>query len=293
ICGSATFAMDVSSTSMNVASVTLTAISQGLIVPSGNLSLVRILSRIASNLWPCAVSTYYRSNPYPYSTLIRNHRRIHVHPRPQDGLLRRNRVQHDLHGDPLHDFHVISRRVLRRQQAQHGTRCPRNRIHSSAESLSVRIHLDFCFLPGLHVPQLRLFEIRRHPHGLERQNHQQSLPCLCDLSRFHLFVRGHAIDRRGDLRVAQVQLRRFQRRSRLFHLGEFRLGIRSPHAHLLDVRVCRGYSRTRLLDSRLCRVQLRLGNIHVAPRLRQSFLVRLKRARGGICIGFGGVVLLF
>src|SRR5256885_8999480 len=152
ICGSATFAMDVSSTSMNVASVTVTAITQGLIVPSGILSLVRILSRIASNLWPCAVSTYYRSNPYPYSTLIRNHRRIHVHPRPQDGLLRRNRVQHDLHGDPLHDFHVISRRVLRRQQAQHGTRCPRNRIHSSAESLSVRIHLDFCFLPGLHVP---------------------------------------------------------------------------------------------------------------------------------------------
>ncbi len=53
MCGSATFAMDVSSTSMNVASVTVIAITQGLIVPSGILSLSKILFRIASNLWSC------------------------------------------------------------------------------------------------------------------------------------------------------------------------------------------------------------------------------------------------
>ncbi len=53
ICGSATFAMDVSSTSMNVASVTVTAITQGLIVPSGILSFARILFRIAFES-PCS-----------------------------------------------------------------------------------------------------------------------------------------------------------------------------------------------------------------------------------------------
>ncbi len=52
MCGSATLAMEVSSTSMNVASVTVTAITQGLIVPSGILSLARILCRITSNLGP-------------------------------------------------------------------------------------------------------------------------------------------------------------------------------------------------------------------------------------------------
>ena len=39
--------MEVSSTSMNVASVTVTAITQGLMVPSGIRSLASILSRMA------------------------------------------------------------------------------------------------------------------------------------------------------------------------------------------------------------------------------------------------------
>jgi hypothetical protein len=47
MCGNATFAIDVSSTSMNVARVTVTAITHGLIDPSGILSLASILFRIA------------------------------------------------------------------------------------------------------------------------------------------------------------------------------------------------------------------------------------------------------
>src|SRR5208282_6057568 len=46
MCGKATFAIDVSSTSMNVASVTVTAITHGLIDPSGILSLAISLFRI-------------------------------------------------------------------------------------------------------------------------------------------------------------------------------------------------------------------------------------------------------
>src|SRR5258706_1716 len=44
MCGRATFAMEVSRTSMNVASVTVTAITQGLIEPSGVRSLEMNLS---------------------------------------------------------------------------------------------------------------------------------------------------------------------------------------------------------------------------------------------------------
>jgi hypothetical protein len=55
MCGSATLAMEVSSTSMNVASVTVTAITQGLIEPSGirnfdrNLSLTLRLEILSSS----------------------------------------------------------------------------------------------------------------------------------------------------------------------------------------------------------------------------------------------------
>src|ERR1700731_554651 len=47
MCGSATLAIDVSNTSINVASVTVTAITQGLIEPSGIRSFDRSLWRIA------------------------------------------------------------------------------------------------------------------------------------------------------------------------------------------------------------------------------------------------------
>jgi hypothetical protein len=59
--------MDVSSTSMNVASVTVIAITQGLTVPSGIRSFARILFRIAFESLAPAVSTYDRCNLYLYS----------------------------------------------------------------------------------------------------------------------------------------------------------------------------------------------------------------------------------
>jgi hypothetical protein len=60
MCGNATFAIDVSSTSMNVASVTVTAITQGLIDPSGILSLESILFFMArSALARCSSTHFY------------------------------------------------------------------------------------------------------------------------------------------------------------------------------------------------------------------------------------------
>src|ERR1700741_1213988 len=52
MCGSATLAMEVSSTSMNVASVTVTAITQGLIEPSGIRNFDSNLSFTARLLSP-------------------------------------------------------------------------------------------------------------------------------------------------------------------------------------------------------------------------------------------------
>src|SRR5713226_8349916 len=81
MCGSATFAIEVSSTSMNVAIVTVSAITHGLIVPSGILNLARILFRIALDSLPSFLSTYDCPAPCRYSRSIRGHRRVHVHSR--------------------------------------------------------------------------------------------------------------------------------------------------------------------------------------------------------------------
>src|SRR5208282_4553442 len=118
MCGNATFAIDVSSTSMNVASVTVTAITQGLIDPSGILSFAAILfSTTLSTLGSLTLYLSLRTTaslsffipryshqsledpcrlPPPSPSrfvqlltldfqllLFRNHRRVHIHPRPQ------------------------------------------------------------------------------------------------------------------------------------------------------------------------------------------------------------------
>src|SRR5258708_7679531 len=188
MCGSATFAMEVSSTSMNVASVTVTAITQGLIVPDGILSLARILFRIALGSQSLLVLRTTALFVSLNSFLICNYRRIHVHSWPQHRFLLRGRIQHDLHRYPLHHLHVISRRVFRRQQAKHGSRRPGNRIHAPADCPSFRTPLPFCSLPALLVPQLLLFEFPRPPPVLQRPTPQQPFPRLHDLSRLHLFV---------------------------------------------------------------------------------------------------------
>src|SRR5215467_8705101 len=98
ICGSATFAIEVSSTSMNVARVTVTAITQGLIVPSGFLSLARILFPMAFEFrlfcfLPATAPTYDRLAPLLYSRrLVRDDRCVHIHSRPQHSFLRWNRI---------------------------------------------------------------------------------------------------------------------------------------------------------------------------------------------------------
>src|SRR5277367_1055815 len=70
MCGSATLAIDVSSTSMNVASVTVTAITQGLIDSSAALSLASIRCLISRSVLTLSTSTWYyvqRSTTFLYS----------------------------------------------------------------------------------------------------------------------------------------------------------------------------------------------------------------------------------
>jgi hypothetical protein len=110
--GSATLAIDVSRTSMKVASVTVTAITQGLIEPSGIRSFDRSLWRIAFRCFLLLATPQEISLP---CLLFRDHRHIRVHPRPQYRLLLRNRIDDDLYRYALDYFHVIARGILGRQ----------------------------------------------------------------------------------------------------------------------------------------------------------------------------------
>src|SRR6266404_5485354 len=167
MCGNATFAIEVSSTSINVASVTVTAITQGLIEPSGirnfdrNLSFtlrLEILSSLAGFL--CVKS---RSS-------VRERCRHHVHSRSQNRLLWRNRIENDFYRHALYDLHVISRGVFRRQQTQHRASRSSDRINMTRKSLAVSVHFHFHLLARLHRAQLRFLKIRSDPNILQRHD---------------------------------------------------------------------------------------------------------------------------
>src|ERR1700745_2698974 len=147
MCGSATLAMEVSSTSMNVASVTVTAITQGLIEPSGirnfdrNLSFplrLEIISSLADFL--CVKS---RSS-------VRERCRHHVHSRSQNRLLWGNWIENDFYRHALDNLYVISRGVFRRQQTQHRAGRSSDRINMTRKSLAVSGHRHFDLLARLH-----------------------------------------------------------------------------------------------------------------------------------------------
>src|SRR5256885_5636119 len=90
ICGSATFAIEVSSTSMNVASVTVTAITQGLMFPSGVRSLDKILlSMTRDSFRTLSLTDYYTQlRPFiPYS--LRNYSCVYIHARTERSEERR------------------------------------------------------------------------------------------------------------------------------------------------------------------------------------------------------------
>src|SRR5665213_4500839 len=95
ICGSATFAMLVSSTSMNVASVTVMAIAHGL--KRGRHSA------FAGTIGSVAVLIARR--------LFHSHRRHHRHPRPQNMIRVLPRIESDPHRNPLYHLHEIPSRI--------------------------------------------------------------------------------------------------------------------------------------------------------------------------------------
>src|SRR5579863_3203559 len=123
MCGKATLAMEVSRTSINVASVTVTAITQGLIEPSGMRSLWMNFSIMVVYVFRAPLFGDYRG--------------IHIHTRPQNRHLTGNGIEHNFYREALHYFHEIAGGIFGRQQTDHAAAGPGNGIHVAGECLSV------------------------------------------------------------------------------------------------------------------------------------------------------------
>src|SRR5271156_1423630 len=232
--------------SKNVASVTVTAITQGLIEPSGMRSFEMSLFFMRQ--------LYYAPNTKIASTwpeLFRYHRGIYIHARPQHGFFLWNGIEDDFHGNALHHLHVVSRGVFRREQAQHRASGSGDGIDMAAKHAAVGIDTDLRLLPRLQVAQLRFLKVRGDPHILQRHHHQQALTKLYNLAGFHLFVRSHTIDGCNHFRVTKVEFGGFQRGLRLFHFGDLRTRVRRAHDHLMAAGLRGNDSSTSLFDAGL------------------------------------------
>src|SRR5579875_3575991 len=176
IYGSATLAMLVSSTSMNAASATTTAISHGLC-----FGCQRCSGRAAR-----------------VSALADIHARHGGHARPQPVIRVLARIDIDAHGNPLHDFHVIAGGVLRRQQTKPGPGRAPHGFEFSGVCAAVSIDGELYLVAGLHAAKLRLFEIGRYPNVIQRNQGHQLLPRRDVVSYFHGFLTDDAAEGGAD-----------------------------------------------------------------------------------------------
>src|SRR5579875_2192193 len=285
--GTATLAMLVSITSINVAIITAMAISHGLcfgchfplpplpgisahpgvLRSGGTVGLqpheCRYMERTPFWAGPEAARPLkfagFPSGPaslHPYLGL-------HGHPRRQPLLAWLVRPQPYAHRQPLHYLHVVACRVLRRQQAVDRAGRSRQRLHVAVEVQLECIHVDRHRLSLGHVLHLRFLEVRRDPDVVGLRQREHLLPRRNLGGHLHLLVAHNAVFRRVHLCVLQVELGLVRLRQRLLRVGDAHRKLLLLHLHLPGP-----------VDLRLpC---LRLALLHLRGRLRHLLLRGLR-----------------
>ena len=181
----------------------------------------------------------------------------------------------DAHRNALHHLHVIACGIFRRKQRQNRTGGAANLRHAAFVVPARRIDMNLHGLQGLHVLELGLLEVRRHPNILERNQGEQILPRRNVLIDLNALARDDAVGRRHDSGVAQVEFSLIELGLCLFHLrlGLFSAGTLRSHLLRTGLRVL------------LCRLRLLLllaGHLHCVS----GSLFAGKRV---VQRGFGGV----
>src|SRR5579872_3097376 len=191
MCGRATLAMLVSSTSMNAAIATTMAISQGLNFGVQGTGCGETLVAGLSAICP-ALS-------------VDVHLGIDRHSGSQQMVRILARVKIDADGNPLYHLDVISRGVLGRQQAEPRPTGAPDARHVTVILAIIGIYAEHDLLARLHMLQLRLFEVGRDPDVFQGDQRHQAFAGRHVLADFRALLADDSGGRSVDHRVAQVQ----------------------------------------------------------------------------------------
>ena len=142
----------------------------------------------------------------------------------------------DADWNALHHLHVVSGRILRRQQAESRTAGAADRLHSAAVFAAVRVHAELDPLARFHALKLRLLEVGGHPDVVERNHRHELLARRNVLTDLHGLLADDPANRSDDGAVAEIESRLIERRSHLRDLRLRGLGTRLADRDLLRRR---------------------------------------------------------
>ncbi len=116
-------------------------------------------------------------------------------------------IEHDLHRDALDDLGEVAGRVVRRQQREFLAAGRREAVDMALDGRAgEHVDVDLDRLAGLHVGELRLLEVRDDIGRVDRHDRHQLRAGLDILADAQRAVADHAVDRRGDRRIGEVEL---------------------------------------------------------------------------------------
>ncbi len=143
------------------------------------------------------------------------------------------RVDGDFYRDTLDDFGEVAGGVIRRKQGKLFATGGGNAVDDAMYGYTREgVNIDGNGLAGTHVRKLRLLVVCGDIDGVQRHHSHELRPSLNVLPDAQGAVRNGAINRGGDGRVAEIELRLMQRS---LLLGECRLRLRESGAQHLDL----------------------------------------------------------
>ena len=201
-------------------------------------------------------------------------------------------VQRDLHRHALHHLDEVAAGVLGREQAEAGPGGRGDAVDVPVEGVVVGVDHDAHVLPGPHLLELCLLEIRRHPDVVERHDGEQWLADLDDLAGLHGAAADEPAARSLHFRVFEIQPGLFERGLRALYPRFGSGGMRLARGDLR--RSGRRCGRRRLRSAqpglRLCDLALRPGGVvlRFGDRGTRRGDRRLRGFGGGDgCVGLG------
>src|SRR4029077_484210 len=216
--GSDTFATDVSSTSMMVASMIEIAINHGLTLGFHSLGSDTAVSALILPLSYPADPQHCPNNnakcendrddcdlEHDAGPITYGHTRNDGHARAKHALHLLLFVEHDLDRHALHHFHIVARGIFRRQQTERRSAAGLNAVNASLQfEARVSVHGNSHRLSRPHTAQLRFLEIGDSPNSWRHECHQ-CLSHLQVIADCNCLLSHVAIYRRFDFSVAQVE----------------------------------------------------------------------------------------